>query len=188
MNGMRSVSRLSLLLSAAAATAAIAAGVPATGAAARSAAPAGTYVGTLAGTHAFVAVLIGEQGALRAYVYDATHRIAAWTGAWTGPAPGGTRFTAAAGAGRVDVTSSEGASLEATIVRGRVSGSVGFTSSGRHVFKAVRVAPPGRFHEILVSSGGTRYLGGWIMWDPGRAVGYLVPAPVVVMLARNAAG
>src|SRR5262249_58402778 len=63
MSGTCSVSRLSLLLSVAASATVI----PASGAAARGAVPGGTYVGTLAGTHAFVAVLIGERGALRAY-------------------------------------------------------------------------------------------------------------------------
>ena len=183
MNGTRSVSRFSLLLSAVAATAALAAVVPA-GGRRSAAAPAGTYVGTLAGTHAFVAVLIGEGGALRAYVYDATHRIAAWTE----PPRAGMRFTAAAGAGRVEVTSREGARLEARITRSSLSGSVAFASGERHLFHAVEVAPPGRFHEILVGSGATRYLGGWIMWAPGRTLGYLVPAPVAVMLARHSAG
>ncbi len=181
MNGMRSVWRLSLLLSAAAA---IMTAVPASGAAARAAAPAGTYVGTLAGTHAFVAVLVGEGGALRAYVYDATHRIAVWSET----ARVDTRFTAAAGAGRVDVTSVEGVQLEARIARSSVSGSVVFASGERRVFHAVQVAQPGRFHEIIVGSGATRYLGGWILWAPGRTLGYLVPSPVVATLARDSAG
>jgi hypothetical protein len=183
MSGKCSVSRLSLLLSAAATTAAIATGIPASDAAARAAAPGGTYVGTLAGTHAFVAVLIGERGALRAYVYDATHRIAAWSE----PGRAGTRLTAAAGASRIDVTSREDVRLEASVARGRVSGSVGFASGERHLFDAVQVAPPGGFYQILVGSGVTRYVGGSIMWTPGRTLGYLVPAPVVVMLARHAA-
>jgi hypothetical protein len=138
MNRKCSVSRRSLLLSAAAATAAIATGIPASGAAARPAGPVGTYVGPLAGTHAFVAVLVGERGALRAYVYDAAHRIAAWSE----PGRAGTRLTAAAGASRIDVTSRKGVRLEARIGSGRVSGSVGFASGERHLFHAVQVAPP----------------------------------------------
>jgi hypothetical protein len=181
MNGTQSVARFSLLLAAIAAAGAFAAGAAS---AAGPAVPAGTYVGTLAGTRAFVAVLVGGRGAMRAYVYDATHKIAAWSE----PTLAGTRFTAAAGAGYVDATSTEGARLEASIEPGRVSGSVGFASGQRYVFDAVHVAPPGRLHEILVGSGATRYLGGWILWAPGRRLGYLVPAPVVVMLARQAAG
>ena len=183
MNGKWSVSRLSLLLSVAAVMAAIAAGMPVSGAAARAAGPGGSYVGTLAGTDAFVAVLIGERGALRAYVYDATHRIAAWSE----PGRAGTRLTAAVDASRVEVTSREGVRLEARIARGRVSGSVGFASGERRVFDAVQVAPPGGFYQIVVGSGVRRYSGGSIMWAPGRTLGYLVPAPAVVMLARHAA-
>jgi hypothetical protein len=97
-------------------------------------------------------------------------------------------LTAAVGASRVDVTSREGVLLEARIGSGRVSGSVGFASGERHLFAAVLVAPPGGFYQIVVGSGVTRYVGGSIMWPRGCTVGYLVPAPVVVMLARHAAG
>jgi len=184
MNGKRSLSRLPLLLFVAVVTAAIAAGIPASSAATRAAAPVGTYVGTLAGTDAFVAVLVGERGALRAYVYDATHRIAAWSQ----PGRAGTRLTAVAGASRVDVTSREGARLEARVARGHVSGSVRFASGEQHLFAAVQVAPPGSVYQIIVGSGVARYLGGSIMWPAGRSLGYLVAAPAVVMLARQAAG
>jgi len=171
------------LLSAVAAVVALMVGGPASGARAPAAAPAGTYVGTLAGSHAFVAVLLGEGGALRAYVYDATHRIAAWSE----PAPAGIRLTAAAAAARIDLSSTQGARLDATITRNSLSGSVSLGSGQQHTFDAVRVAPPGRFHEILVGTGASQYLGGWIIWAPGHTLGYLDPAPVVLMLARQPA-
>jgi hypothetical protein len=94
MNGQRSIWRFSVLVSAVAAIAAIALGIPAIGAAAGAAAPAGTYVGTQAGGHAFVAVLVGKDGALRAYVNGAQRRIEGGSEL----APAGTRFTAAAAA------------------------------------------------------------------------------------------
>jgi hypothetical protein len=140
-------------------------------------------VGTLDGTHAFVAVLLGARGSMRAYVSDSTHGIAAFFV----PASVHTRHEAAnAGVGSAGTTSREGVRLEATIARGNVSGSVVLSPGVRHRFRAVRVALPGSFYEIEIGRGVTRYLGGWIVWERGWTLGYLDPAPVV-RLRRHAA-
>jgi hypothetical protein len=157
--------------------AALSAALLASSARARAEAPAGTYLGTLKGTDAFVAVLVGERGGMRAYVYDSTSRIASWS------APASARATRsearASDASGLSVTSKEGFQLQATIANSHVSGSVRFPSGARHYFSAAWVNRPGSIYEIEIGRGATRYLGGWIIWRRGRTLGYLVPAPVV---------
>jgi hypothetical protein len=137
-------------------------------------APAGAYVGTLKGTDAFVGIVIGEKGNARAYVYDSTKRIAAW---FQPVSSGGVRFEATP-TRRLVSTSTDGFRLEAAIGGGQVSGSVRFPGGARHPFTAGAVDLTGGAYQIEIGHGVTRYLGGWILWEPGRSLGYLVPSPV----------
>src|SRR5262249_13484901 len=75
--GMSARVRVTIALGVTAA-AAVFATVAVGSASARSAAPAGTYLGKLDGTSAFVAVLVGDTGRIRAYALNSSERLAAW--------------------------------------------------------------------------------------------------------------
>jgi len=153
------------------------------GASARAAAPAKAYVGALKGTDAFVAVVVGEKGNARAYVYDSTKRIAAW---FQPAASRGVRFEATP-TRTLGGTSIDGYRLQAAIGDEQVSGSVRFPTGAQHPFTAAAVELTGGAYQIEIGQGVKRYLGGWILWQPGRALGYLVPSPVAQHeLARGA--
>jgi hypothetical protein len=141
---------------------------------------AGTYVGQLQGTTGFVAVLVGETGALRAYALDPTQRLAAWS-APASPDPTMRDERLSTPYGR-SLTSSNGFSLQATITSGQIAGSVNFPSGERHPFDARQVACAHALHEILIGEGPTRYLGGWVVWDKAATIGYLDLPPVVQAL------
>jgi len=122
------------------------------------------YLGTLRGSHAFVAVVLGERGGLRAYVSDSS-RVAE-------------RFAGQAdGSRELSLSSRHGYRLRVSIAGGRASGTVRFPSGARHVFSAVAVVRPGHLYRIDVTTAGRRLLGGWIVWQPGDALGRVFPSP-----------
>jgi len=167
------------------AVAAILATIAVGSASARSAAPAGTYVGTLDGTSAFVAVLVGDTGRIRAYALDSSRRLAAWSTDGLSEARSrdervGTPYGDA-------LTSSNGFGLRATVAAGLVTGSVRFPSGKRHGFEAGRVAGPHSQYRIVIGRGPGRYLGGWVVWDDAQPVGYLDLPPVVKSQLHSAA-
>jgi len=146
-------------------------------ASARSAAPAGTYVGRLDGTSAFVAVLVGDTGRIRAYALNSSERLAAWAGDGSSEARSreerlGTPY------GRA-LTSRNGYGLRATVAAGLVEGSIRFPSGELHRFEAGQVAGPHAQYRIVIGRGPGRYLGGWVVWDDAQSLGYLDLPPVV---------
>jgi len=132
-------------------------------ASARTTFSAGGYVGSVSGSHSFVALVLGTHGAVRAYVSDA-HQVAE-------------RFAGTAGEGGLSVMSKHGYRLHLTLADGRAFGTVRFPSGAVHAFDARAVSGPGRLFQIVLGPPDERYLGGWIVWNPGEALGRLVRSP-----------
>ena len=133
-------------------------------ASARTTFTAGDYVGSLRGSSSFVALLLGERGGVRAYVSDA-HKVAEW-------------FDGNAGDGGFSATSKHGYRLRLTLAHGRAVGTVRFPSGAVHAFSARAVSGPGRLFRIVLGPPERPYLGGWIVWNPGEALGHVVPSPL----------
>jgi hypothetical protein len=132
-------------------------------ASARQLALAGDYVGTVQGSHSFVAVVLGREGGVRAYLSNG-HQLAE-------------RFAGAAGDGSLDLASQQGYRLRLQLTYGHVHGTIGFPSGARRSFSADAVAAPGGVYRILVGPADRQTLGGWIVWDSGSALGRVVPSP-----------
>jgi phenylacetate-coenzyme A ligase PaaK-like adenylate-forming protein len=132
-------------------------------ASARTTFSAGDYVGSLRGSHSFLALVLGERGGVRAYVSDA-HKVAEW-------------FEGNAGNGGLSATSKHGYRLRLAFAHGRAFGTVRFPSGAVHPFSARSVAGPGRLFRIVLGPPERPYLGGWIVWSPGEALGRVVPSP-----------
>src|SRR5262249_10588051 len=124
---------------------------------------AGSYVGSVRGSHSFVAVVLGAHGSVRAYVSNA-HQIAE-------------RFAGTVGEGGLSATSKHGYRLPLRFAHRRAFGAVRFPTGAVHTFSAVPVARPGRLYRIELGPPERRYLGGWIVWDPGAALGVVVRSP-----------
>jgi len=140
------------------------------------------FVGTLSGGDAFVAILVGGRGGARVYVYDSTRRFTSWSDPAFGRA---VRFEAAGSAlTKLSSTSNDGYRLEAEIGSEYAFGRVRFPSGARHLFAARAVALTDGVYQIEIGRGTRRYLGGWIVWEPGRDIGYLAPAPIVADAGR----
>jgi phenylacetate-coenzyme A ligase PaaK-like adenylate-forming protein len=132
-------------------------------ASARTTFTAGGYVGSVSGSHSFVALVLGAHGAVRAYVSNA-HQVAE-------------RFAGTAGERGLSATSKHGYRLQLKLAHGRAFGTVRFPSGEVHAFDAQAVSGPGRLFQIVLGPPERRYLGGWIVWNPGEALGRLVRAP-----------
>jgi hypothetical protein len=132
-------------------------------ASARTTFTAGGYVGSVSGANSFLALVLGADGAVRAYVSDA-HQVAE-------------RFAGTAGQGALSATSKHGYRLHLTLAHGRAFGTVRFPSGAVHAFDARAVSGPGRLFQIVLGPPERRYLGGWIVWNPGEALGRLVRSP-----------
>jgi phenylacetate-coenzyme A ligase PaaK-like adenylate-forming protein len=140
-------------------------------ASARTTFTAGDYVGPLRGSSSFVALLLGERGGMRAYVSDA-HKVAEW-------------FEGNAVDGDLSATSKHGYRLRLTLAHGRAFGTVRFPSGAVHPFSARAVSGPGRLFRIVLGPPERPYLGGWIVWDPGEALGHVVPSPLTQLERRS---
>jgi hypothetical protein len=152
------------------------------GTSARAGFPDSVFVGRLKGSDAFVAILVGLQRGARVYVYDSTKRIAAWFDPGLGRP---TRFETSPRATMTLISASrDGYHLGAAIGDGYASGNVRFPSGARHRFVAGAVALTDGVYQIEIGPNLSRYLGGWIVWAPGRNLGYLVQAPIVSSLIR----
>jgi hypothetical protein len=147
------------------AAAALAAASLASSASAREAALAGDYVGQVHGSSSssFVAVVLGTHGSVNAYLSDG-HSLAE-------------RFAGSTADGRLDVGSRQGYRLRLRLTFGHASGTIRFPSGASRSFDAVAVAAPGGVQKILVGPADRPTLGGWIVWDPGSAVGHVIPSP-----------
>jgi hypothetical protein len=144
--------------------AALAAASFAGSASARQAALAGDYVGQVHGAQSsFVAVALGAHGSVNAYLSNG-HQLAE-------------RFAGSTADGTLDLASRDGYRLRLTLTYGRASGVVRFPSGTSRSFSAVAVAAPGGIQKILVGPADRPTLGGWIVWDPGSAVGHVVASP-----------
>jgi hypothetical protein len=148
----------------AAVAAVVAAAAFAGSASARATFTAGDYVGPLRGSSSFVALLLGEHGGVRAYVSDA-HSLAEW-------------FEGNTVDGGLSATSKHGYRLRLTLAGGRAFGTVRFPSGAVHPFSARAVSGPGRLFQIVLGPADRPYLGGWIVWNPGEALGRVVPSPL----------
>ena len=167
------------------AVAAILATIAVDSASARSTALAGTYVGKLDGTSAFVAVLVGDTGRVRAYALDSNQRLAAWAADGSSEARSRDERVGTPYGGTL--TSSNGFGLHAMVAAGLVTGSIRFPSGERHRFEADRVAGPHRQYQIVIGHGPRRYLGGWVIWGDAQPLGYLDLPPVVKSQLHSAA-
>lgn len=144
--------------------------------------PERAFVGTLSGSDAFVAILVGRRGGVRVYVYDSNKRITAWSD----PAFGRAVRLEAAGSAltKLNSASTDGFELAAEIGSDSAFGTMRFQSGVRHLFAAHAVAVTDGVYKIEIGRGVGRYLGGWIVWQPGRNLGYLAPAPIVTNAGR----
>jgi phenylacetate-coenzyme A ligase PaaK-like adenylate-forming protein len=147
----------------AAVAAVLAAAAFAGSASARATFTAGGYVGSVSGSHSFVALVLGTHGAVRAYVSNA-HEVAE-------------RFAGTAGGGGLSATSKDGYRLRLTLAHERAFGTLRFPSGAVHPFSARAVSAPGRLFRIVLGPPDRPYLGGWIVWNPGEALGHLVRSP-----------
>jgi hypothetical protein len=147
----------------AAASASVAALAVAASASARATFVAGGYVGPVSGSHSFVALVLGAHGGVRAYVSNA-HQVAE-------------RFAGTAGENGLSATSKHGYRLQLQLAHGRAFGTLRYPSGALHTFTAVPVARPGRLYRIELGPPERRYLGGWIVWDPGETLGHVVRSP-----------
>jgi len=146
------------------AAAALAVASFASSASAREAALAGDYVGQVHGSSSsFVAVVLGKHGSVNAYLGDG-QRLAE-------------RFAGTTADGKLDLGSRNGYRLRLKMTYGRASGTVRFPSGASRPFSAVAVAAPGGVQKILVGPADRPTLGGWIVWDPGSAIGRVIPSP-----------
>ena len=118
-------------------------------------APKGSWVGTVAGTNALVAV---ESDGLEvtAYVCDSA-KIASW---FRGPASGGTPH----------LVSDDGATFDATLTKGRSTGTVTEPNGHRLSFAAPATTKPALFRSDETVNG-KRALGGWIIGTNGEQRG-----------------
>lgn len=133
----------------------------AAGAGGSGSAASGSYVGTVKGTSAFVAVVVGKQGGVLAYVCD-SKQIAEWF-----------KGVLAVSTSGVTLRSSGGYQIQIAVSGSRAAGTVLFPGAygARLAFSASRAKQPAGLYRSEKTVKGKRYLGGWIVLGDGRQRG-----------------
>jgi hypothetical protein len=119
----------------------------------------GSFVGKVSGSSAFVALVVGQKGAVVGYVCD-SKKIAEW-------------FSGRALSGQITLKSSGGYQLAATLSANKTSGAVTFPGpqGARHAFTARLAHRPAGLYRVQKTIKGKHYLGGWIIRPTKRERG-----------------